>query len=61
MRKNFNALAVFAPTLRTNAAGIAQMQFKLPDSLTRYRVMAVAVAGGKSLAPVSQRLQRASP
>lgn len=47
MRKNFNALAVFAPTLRTNAAGIAQMQFKLPDNLTRYRVMAVAVAGGK--------------
>lgn len=47
MRKNFNALAVFAPTLRTNAGGIAQMQFKLPDNLTRYRVMAVAVAGGK--------------
>ena len=47
MRKNFNALAVFAPTLRTNANGIAQMQFKLPDNLTRYRVMAVAVAGGK--------------
>jgi hypothetical protein len=48
MRKNFNALAVFAPTLRTNATGIAQMQFKLPDNLTRYRVMAVAVAGGKN-------------
>ncbi len=47
MRKNFNALAVFAPTLRTNAGGIAQMQFKLPDNLTRYRVMAVAVSGGK--------------
>ena len=47
MRKNFNALAVFAPTLRTNAGGIAQMQFKLPDNLTRYRVIAVAVAGGK--------------
>ena len=47
MRKNFNALAAFAPTLRTNAAGIAQTQFKLPDNLTRYRVMAVAVAAGK--------------
>lgn len=47
MRKNFNALAVFAPTLRTNAKGLAQTQFKLPDNLTRYRVMAVAVAGGK--------------
>jgi uncharacterized protein YfaS (alpha-2-macroglobulin family) len=48
MRKNFNALAVFAPTLRTNATGTAQAQFKLPDNLTRYRVMAVAVAGGKN-------------
>ena len=47
MRKNFNALAVFAPTLLTNAGGIAQIQFKLPDNLTRYRVMAVAVSGGK--------------
>ncbi|HKY44203.1 MAG TPA: alpha-2-macroglobulin family protein [Pyrinomonadaceae bacterium] len=47
IRKNFNALAVFAPTLRTNARGIAQIQFKLPDNLTRYRVMAVAVSGGK--------------
>ena len=47
MRKNFNALAVFAPTLRTNTQGIAQVQFKLPDNLTRYRVMAVAVSGGK--------------
>lgn len=47
IRKNFNALAVFAPTLRTNAGGIAQSQFRLPDNLTRYRVMAVAVAGGK--------------
>lgn len=47
MRKNFDALAVFAPTLRTNAGGIAQIRFKLPDNLTRYRVMAVAVSGGK--------------
>jgi len=47
MRKNFDALAVFAPTLQTNAGGIAQIQFKLPDNLTRYRVMAVAVSGGK--------------
>ena len=47
MRKNFNALAVFAPTLRTHANGMAQIQFKLPDNLTRYRVMVVAVSGGK--------------
>jgi alpha-2-macroglobulin len=47
LRKNFNALATFAPSVRTDANGRAQVQVKLPDNLTRYRVMAVAVAGGK--------------
>lgn len=43
LRQNFNALAVFAPSVRTDASGHAQVQVKLPDNLTRYRVMAVAV------------------
>ena len=47
LRENFNALAVFAPSVRTDVNGRAQVQVKLPDNLTRYRVMAVAVAGGK--------------
>jgi hypothetical protein len=47
LRENFNALAVFAPSVRTDSSGRAQVQVKLPDNLTRYRVMAVAVAGGK--------------
>jgi uncharacterized protein YfaS (alpha-2-macroglobulin family) len=47
LRENFNALAVFAPSVRTDANGRAQVQVKLPDNLTRYRVMSVAVAGGK--------------
>ena len=47
LRENFNALAVFAPSVRTDSNGRAQVQVKLPDNLTRYRVMAVAVAGGK--------------
>ena len=47
LRENFNALAVFSPSVRTNVNGRAQVQVKLPDNLTRYRVMAVAVAGGK--------------
>jgi hypothetical protein len=46
-RENFNALAVFSPSVRTDANGHAQVEVKLPDNLTRYRVMAVAVAGGK--------------
>jgi len=49
LRENFNALAVFSPSVRTDANGRAQVRVKLPDNLTRYRVMAVAVAGGVAL------------
>jgi uncharacterized protein YfaS (alpha-2-macroglobulin family) len=47
MRQNFDALATFAPAVPTDANGRASVKVKLPDSLTRYRVMAIAVAGGK--------------
>jgi uncharacterized protein YfaS (alpha-2-macroglobulin family) len=47
LRENFNALAVFAPAVPTDASGRAQVTVKVPDNLTRYRVMAVSVAGGK--------------
>jgi hypothetical protein len=46
-RKDFNALAVFAASLPTDANGRVRLKVKLPDNLTRYRVMAVSVAGGK--------------
>lgn len=45
VRTDFNPLAVFAPAVSTNAQGNAEVTFKLPDNLTRYRIMAVAVAG----------------
>jgi uncharacterized protein YfaS (alpha-2-macroglobulin family) len=41
MRKNFLACAFWNATLRTDAAGKALASFTAPDSLTRYRVMAV--------------------
>jgi uncharacterized protein YfaS (alpha-2-macroglobulin family) len=47
IRTNFNPLATFAPTVLTDADGRATVKIKLPDNLTRYRVMAVAVAGDK--------------
>ncbi len=47
LRRNFNALAVFAASLPTDANGRAQVKVKLPDNLTRYRITAVSVAGGK--------------
>ena len=46
MRTDFNPLATFAPEVRTDANGRAQVEVTLPDNLTRYRVMVVAVAGG---------------
>ena len=47
LRTDFNPLATFAPVVRTDAQGRGQVEVKLPDNLTRYRVMVVAVAGGK--------------
>ncbi len=43
IRSDFNPLATFAPTVRTGADGEAQVLIELPDNLTRYRVMVVAV------------------
>ncbi len=47
LRTDFNALAVFAPSVTTDSNGRAEVKVKVPDNLTRYRVMAVSVAGGK--------------
>ncbi|MDX1687859.1 MAG: alpha-2-macroglobulin family protein, partial [Candidatus Promineifilaceae bacterium] len=43
VRADFNPLALFAPAVRTDGAGRAQVEVSVPDNLTRYRVMAVAV------------------
>ena len=43
IRSDFNPLAVFSPEVTTNARGEATVSVKLPDNLTRYRVMVVAV------------------
>ncbi len=48
VRTDFNPLAVFAPSVSTDAQGRARVPVKMPDNLTRYRVMVVAVAGGKA-------------
>lgn len=45
-RRDFRAAALWAPSLVTDAAGHAKASFKVPDSLTTYRVMAVAVGEG---------------
>ena len=45
VRENLDALALFEPDAVTDAAGRVTVEFDLPDNLTRYRVMAVVVAG----------------
>jgi uncharacterized protein YfaS (alpha-2-macroglobulin family) len=45
IRSDFNPLAAFVPSLRTDVNGKAVAKFRLPDNLTRYRIMAVAVSG----------------
>lgn len=47
VRTDFNPLAVFSPEVRTDSDGRAQVAVNLPDNLTRYRIMVVAVAGGQ--------------
>ena len=43
IRTDFNPLAVFAPAVRTDEDGTASVRVSLPDNLTRYRIMVVAV------------------
>ena len=47
VRSNFAPLALFAPTVNTDAEGRATVNLKLPDNLTRYRIVALAAAGDK--------------
>ena len=46
-RSDFRQTAYFNPSVVTDAQGSARVRFKLPDSLTSYRLMAVAVGAGE--------------
>jgi len=43
-RSQFKTTVLFAPEVRTDAQGRARVGFDLPDNLTTYRIMAVAVS-----------------
>jgi uncharacterized protein YfaS (alpha-2-macroglobulin family) len=47
VRTDFSALALFSPKVKTDGQGRATVPVKLPDNLTRYRVMAVAATKDK--------------
>ncbi|TXH70957.1 MAG: hypothetical protein E6Q85_07605, partial [Thiothrix sp.] len=42
LRTNFNPLAAFVPNLSTDVNGKVSTTIKLPDNLTRYRIMVIA-------------------
>jgi uncharacterized protein YfaS (alpha-2-macroglobulin family) len=48
VRSNFQPLAYYNGALRTDSHGVATFSFRVPDDLTTWHVMAVAVAAGKS-------------
>jgi len=45
-RRDFDPLAFWSPNLRTGSNGTVKVRFKLPDTVTAYRVYAVAVDKG---------------
>lgn len=47
VRQNFDALAAYFPDIELDGSGSAQVRFTLPDSLTRYRIIAVAAGRSK--------------
>jgi uncharacterized protein YfaS (alpha-2-macroglobulin family) len=61
VRSNFNPLALFDPAVRTDAQGHATLPIKLPDNLTRYRVMVVAVADGTNFGSTEANLTARLP
>jgi uncharacterized protein YfaS (alpha-2-macroglobulin family) len=62
IRSDFNPLAAFSPSVMTDASGKASVTVKLPDNLTRYRVMAVAVSDdGKKFGSAESNLTARLP
>ncbi|HTJ41383.1 MAG TPA: DUF6049 family protein, partial [Kofleriaceae bacterium] len=60
VRTNFNPLAAFSPSVMTDASGRANVAVKMPDNLTRYRIVAIAASGernfGKGESAITARL-----
>ncbi|MBK9216247.1 MAG: Ig-like domain-containing protein [Chloracidobacterium sp.] len=61
LRQNFNALALWSPTVRTDSSGRAVVDLKLPDNLTRYRITAVSVDTGKRFGKTESNITAKQP
>jgi hypothetical protein len=61
LRQDFRETASWQPQLRTSADGLAEMSFRLPDSLTRYRLSALAVTKAGAVGVGRARIRVALP
>ncbi len=61
VRRDFRQTAVFLPSLHAGADGKATASFQLPDGLTSYRVMAVAVSGADRFGSGDARITTSKP
>jgi uncharacterized protein YfaS (alpha-2-macroglobulin family) len=61
VRKDFNPVAYFNPAVRTRPDGTAEVSFRLPDTMTAYRVYAVACDKGSGFASVQRELVVTKP
>lgn len=57
MREDFRPVAYWNPTLLTDKDGYAEVEFVLPDSMTSYRVYAVAINKQASFASEDRQLR----
>jgi alpha-2-macroglobulin len=56
LRKDFRPVAYFNPSVHTDTAGRATIEFELPDSTTAYRVYAVACDKGSGFASAERNM-----
>jgi hypothetical protein len=61
VRKDFNPVAYFNPAVLTRPDGTAEVSFRLPDTMTAYRVYAVACDKGSGFASVQRDLVVTKP
>ncbi len=61
IRSNFTPLAAFEPYVQANTKGEAKIKFKLPDNLTRYRLIALAQSGVKQFGKGESSLTARKP
>ncbi len=60
-RSDFKTTVLFAPEVRTDAQGRAQVEFSLPDNLTTYRIMAMAITDGDRFGTGQGQIQVSKP